>query len=330
MNSAPFAVLLNPNAKRVSRNVRDRIADIVHPDHVYVSQSESEAPRVVEAILERGYDTVFAGGGDGTVTQFINMLPEGESPRLGILRLGTGNAMAGIVSSGDPLVDLRTFASNPSADAYNLSLCESEGVRFAFAGLGLDAHILNDYRMMKSRLKSPLFQRALHNVAGYWVSCLGVTVPRMLSRWIRRQQTQVTIRNVGDDSYGIDRTKFGGKVGRSFKYGEILYQGPANAVMFGTCPYYGYNIKMLPFAGLETNRFHLRVSNIPSGRVLVNSHKMWKGTLEHSQLWDFHADRVHMSFSEPMPYQLAGEAMGYRDELTVGLSGSSVDLVRFI
>lgn len=326
-----FAVLLNPNAKRVSQSVCNRIGEIVHPDHLFMSESEDAAGDLVDEILSRGYDTVFTGGGDGTVTQFINMLPEGKSnPRVGILRLGTGNAMAGIVSSGNPLVDLRTYAQNPTRDAFHLGLCESEGTRFAFAGVGLDAVILNDYRAMKARLRGGMFERLIHNAGGYVASTFGVTVPRMMMRWLRRQKTQVRITNIGAPSYAIERTSRGGQMGTLFDTGAVLYEGPANAVMFGTCPYYGYNIRMLPFAGLDEARFHLRVSDVPTPALIGNIGRIWKGTIDHSKLLDFQVERVHMQFSEPMPYQLAGEAMGYRDELTVGRSRSAVDLVRFI
>jgi diacylglycerol kinase family enzyme len=326
-----FAVLLNPNAKRVSQSVCARIGEIVHPDHLFMSESEDDAGRVVDQILSRGYDTVFAGGGDGTVTQFINMLPEETvNPRLGILRLGTGNAMAGIVSSGNPLADLRTYASNPTSDAYHLPLCESEGTRFAFAGLGLDAAILNDYRAMKSRLTGGAFSRLFHNVGGYVASTFGVTVPRMMMRWLKRQRTEVRITNAGAPAYAIDRTPQGGQSSTLYDTGAVLYEGPTNAVMFGTCPYYGYNMRMLPFAGLDESRFHLRVSNVPTASIISRIPSLWKGTVDHSQLLDFQVDKVHMTFSEPMPYQLAGEAMGYREELTVARSGSAVDLVRFI
>ncbi|MDP6943343.1 MAG: diacylglycerol kinase family protein, partial [Myxococcota bacterium] len=303
MTLAPdFAVLLNPNAKRVSQSVCNRIGEIVHPDHVFMSESEDDASRVVDDILNRGYDTVFTGGGDGTVTQFINMLPEGDvNPRVGILRLGTGNAMAGIVSSGNPLVDLRTYASNPTSDAYHLSLCEAEGTRFAFAGLGLDAVILNDYRAMQRRFNGSFFESMLHNVGGYVASTFGVTVPRMLMRWLKRQKTQVRITNTGAPAYAIERTPQGGQVGTIYDTGAVLYEGPTNAVMFGTCPYYGYNIRMLPFAGLDEHRFHLRVSNVPTPALIGNVRGIWKGTIDHSQLSDFQVERVHVAFSDPMP-----------------------------
>lgn len=325
-----FAVLLNPNARRVSRGVYDRIHDLVDPGDVYVSEDEAMAPRVIEEIVRKGYGTIFTGGGDGTVTRLLNMLPEDEFPRVGILKLGTGNAMAEIVSSGDPLVDLRTYAANPTKDDFHLPLCEAEGTQFAFAGLGIDGWVLNDYRAMKDRFGAGPLEPVLQNVGGYLTAAFTVSVPRMIRRWFRRQKTTVRVTNLGGPAYGIDPGDVGGRVGRSFAPGEIMYEGPINNVMFGTCPFYGYGMKALPYAGLDPTRFHLRLSAVPVSRIVTGLRSLWRGTLAHPGLMDFHADRVRVEFSEPMPYQLAGEAMGYRDDLTIGMSRRAVELVRFI
>ncbi len=331
-----FAVLLNPNARRVSSSMLNRISDLVDPDHLYVSDDPNKAEDLAKRILDRGYRTVFTGGGDGTVTRFINQMP-GEAPaassgapRIGILRLGTGNAMAEIVSSGDPLTDLRTYVSNPSSDSYELPLCEAEGVRFAFAGLGLDGYILNDFETLRRKLGRTVFKPMLQNVSGYLAATFGITVPRMVGRWVRRQKVMVRATNVGDTAYAIATDKDGGRVERTVRRGEVLYEGPINAAMFGTCPFYGYRLKALPYAGVDPSRFHLRLCNVPSSRLILQMRQLWKGTLRHPGFVDFNVDKVHLELSEPMPYQLAGEAMGYRDQLTVGLSGNSVDLVRFI
>jgi diacylglycerol kinase family enzyme len=325
-----FAVLLNPNARRVSPRVLGRITEIVDSDHVYVSDDAASAQTLVRSIMDKGYSTVFTGGGDGTVTQFINMLPEAGAPRVGILKLGTGNAMAEIVSSGDPMVDLRAYTTNPSQDDFRLPLCESEGTRFAFAGLGLDGWIINDYRALKARCEDGPLRPLAQNLGGYFAAALGVSVPRMFKRWATRRRTEVRVTNTGGHAYLLDNGAQPGRVMRRFAPGEVLYEGPTNNVMFGTCPFYGHAMKALPFAGIDPLRFHLRVSNMPVASVLANLGPLWRGTLNHPNLFDFHADRVHLEFNEPTPYQLAGDAMGYRNELTVGMSRQAIELVRFI
>ena len=326
-----YAVLLNPNARRVSRAITDRIGEIVDPADLYVSADYATAPEIVHGIVEQGYDTVFTGGGDGTVTRFINLLPSPErTPRIGILKLGTGNAMAEIVSSGKPLIDLQTYAANPSDDTYQLGLCESEGTRFAFGGLGIDAAILNDYRYVKARFGSGPLRPLAQNLAGYLAAVFGITAPRMLGRWLRRQQTRVRITNLDDKAYTITGGRHGGRAGSFVRAGETLFEGPAKAVCFGTCPYYGYGLKALPFAGVDPSYFHLRVVGMSMPYAVAHLPALWNGTLRHERNADFHARRVHIEFSEDMPYQLAGEAMGHRRDVTVAMSDWPVDLVRFI
>jgi diacylglycerol kinase family enzyme len=307
-----FAVLVNPNARRVDDDVQQRIADLVDPEHVYVSEHEADAGRLLDEIVEKGYGTVFAAGGDGTVTTVINQLPDDDgSLRLGILKLGTGNAMAEIVSSGKPMVDLRSYTANFPTDDYQLSLLECEGTRFAFAGLGIDAFILNDYQDLKDRYGAGPLKPLLQNMLGYFVATVKVI-------------------NLGKEAYRVETDKKGGREAERIAPGEVIYEGSIQTVLFGTCPYFGYAMKTLPFAGVDPDRFHLRVCDVSFAGLLWSLRSLWRGTLRHKRMHDFQADRVLLQFSEPVPYQLAGEAMGYRKEVTVGISKRSVDLVRFI
>ena len=327
--TTPFAVLLNTNARHVSLRSLDQVGEFVDPEHVFLSESPEQADSMTASILERDYQTVFTAGGDGTVTRFINnMSHRNDSPRIGILRMGTGNAMAEIVSSGNALADLRTFVANPSRDTYHLPLCQAEGTQFAYAGLGLDAALLHDYRSLKQRCGR--FGRPIHNMAGYLAAALGITIPRLIARRFKRRDQIVRVTSLGTYANRIAAGPTGGSVVESFGPGTVLYEGPMRAVMFGTCPFYGYGLKALPFAGVDPTRFHLRVSNVSAARVALGMHKVWKGNFTHPQLYDFHVGRVRLEFSEPVPYQLAGEVMGTRQVLEVGLADRAVNLVRFI
>ena len=323
----PFAVLLNPHARRVNSQVRGRVEELVDPEHVYVSESLGRADELIEHIVDRGYGTVFSGGGDGTAHRLFDGLPAQDWPRVGILRFGTGNGLAQMVSSGNPFCDLRTHLSNPSQDSYRLGLCEAEGVRFAFAGIGLDAAILNDYNLLRRSFGA--FFRSIQSLGGYLLATFGITAPRLISRRIRGIETEVRVTNLGHASR-IEVGPDGGRVTREYGPGDVLYEGPIRGSLFGTCPYYGYNLKVLPFAGVDPNRFHLRLVNVPTHELVLSARKVWKGTLMHGGLHDFHVDNVHLEFSEPMPYQLGGEPRGMRDEITITMSGRAVDLVRFI
>ena len=189
-----YAVLLNANARRVSDGVCDQIAEIIDPAHVFMSNDAFEASEAIQRILDLGYGTVFTAGGDGTVHQFINSVKDLEDiPRIGVLGLGTGNALAEIVSSGDPLSDLTSYVANPSDDTYSLPLCEAEGTTFAFGGVGIDAHILNDFFRLNERFDGTPAQRVFRNVGGYVAATFAMTIPRLMGHWM--QGRKITQRN---------------------------------------------------------------------------------------------------------------------------------------
>src|SRR5688572_26131848 len=110
MNTAPVplldaapprrvAIVLNRNARGVTDQQIRRVCSLHPASDVYVSTSLEESSRIARLILERGYDLALLGGGDGTFVRCLGDL-EIEArrlrrplPGLGVLRLGTGNAL---------------------------------------------------------------------------------------------------------------------------------------------------------------------------------------------------------------------------------------------
>lgn len=287
---------------------------------------------VVDALLAGGYGTVFTAGGDGTVHRFINELDgraaSDGAPRIGIVALGAGNGLAGVVSGGggDPLNDLRTYVLNPSADTLHLGLCEAEGVHFAYGSLGLEASALHDFRALLGASRRGPLRSAFHGRAGYVTAIVGMTLPRRLFR----KKVGVKVTFTGARGHAATVGDSGAELGRAFAPGDVLYEGPANAVLMGTCPFFGHRFKLLPLAGLDVGRFHLRVSNVAPTKLLANLGRLRRGTFAHAAIFDFLVDEVHLEFTEPVPYQLAGELLGERQALRIAASRRGVDLVRFL
>src|ERR1700687_5154704 len=111
------AVLLNANARNVSDALKRELENFVPPEDLYYSRCFDDARTIAREVLDRGYRTVLTGGGDGTFVGYVNCLyeqaqqPAGahlrgafkllpipahavELPRFGVLKLGTGNAVA--------------------------------------------------------------------------------------------------------------------------------------------------------------------------------------------------------------------------------------------
>ncbi len=124
------AVLLNANARKVSKRVVRALSHVLPEGDLYLSRSELDARRIATQVVDRGYSTVFLGGGDGTITCFVNEILNQvaqrrqyhptPAPRFGVLKLGTGNSVASLVKAsgtwGDGFVDdvLRARAGEAS------------------------------------------------------------------------------------------------------------------------------------------------------------------------------------------------------------------------
>src|SRR2546423_4861792 len=188
------AILLNANAGAVSDALRRELENFVPPEDIFYSRTLDDARTIARTVLERGYRTVLTGGGDGTFVGYVNCLfeqaqePRGvtanaalklapvpayalELPRFGVLKLGTGNAVADYSgASGRRLgvvEDILRTRSGEVSVARPLHLLSHEGKRAPFAGLGIDAAVLNDYVSVKERLGP--------GAAGYFCSNYGKT-----------------------------------------------------------------------------------------------------------------------------------------------------------
>src|SRR6188768_2651668 len=94
------AFLLNANARGVSDRLIEELAEVVPAGDLFLSRTLDDAQCFVRTIARRGYGQVFFGGGDGTLVTTMNLMRDVVAkeglvmPKVGVLRLGTGNAMA--------------------------------------------------------------------------------------------------------------------------------------------------------------------------------------------------------------------------------------------
>ena len=147
-------VMLNANAGRVRRSTARAIARACPDATIFWTRSMEEAEDAVEAAIESNIDTLFAGGGDGTIIDLCNRLLLYEnSPQLGILKLGTGNALATWVAARPIPLDLAAWHDGEAYRPRELRFVRAEDESFPFAGMGWDAAILNDYKWVKQHLK---------------------------------------------------------------------------------------------------------------------------------------------------------------------------------
>jgi diacylglycerol kinase family enzyme len=327
------AVLLNANAKAVSPQVRRALSAVLPDEHLFMSTTVSEASAIADEVVARRYETVFTGGGDGTFVGWVNRIIEAAErraarpPRFGVLALGTGNAVAEMVGATPRrhAQDLARFVRGEVPSIRRLDLLTCEGRRTPFAGVGIDAAVVNDYVWLKRCLSGTPIAKLGVGLAGYGLAVALRSAPRVLTE---RRPSYCEIVNVGRPAWRLDAS--GARIGRPIAHGELLYAGPAMLAAASTVPYYGLGLKVFPFAGQAQGAMQLRVvASIGVPTLLANLPKIWAGEFSHPGLLDFHADRVTLRFERPMPLQIGGDAEGWRDEVSFGMAANPVEIVDF-
>ena len=323
----PFGVILNANAGRVTPRLAKNISRVVKPDHVFLTESPEHAKEVVELCLEREYRTVFAGGGDGTIMDTVNTLNAYRTdvnhlPNVGVLRLGTGNALARMLRSRrSPSRDLATFQAGDVHRSHTMRMMTCDDTLFPFGGLGIDAAVLNDYYSMKNRWKDTRLSPLFKGLSGYVLASFSKTVPTLL----KQQMPEVTVINTGGPAYTMDKN--GNEIGEVVPTGQVLYQGPCSFLGGGTTEIIGYGVRLFPHATQRAGRFQLRLLSLTPWECLKNFLPAVRGTLHHPKVHDFYVDSVKVIFNEEVPFQLGGDPKGYRNEVNFGLSEHPINFI---
>ena len=91
-------MVLNPVAgtsdpTSVREEIQDRISANGRKNKIYETSEQDNVREIVKDAVKKGYQVIWAAGGDGTVSAVANGLIGGEVP-MGILPLGSGNVMA--------------------------------------------------------------------------------------------------------------------------------------------------------------------------------------------------------------------------------------------
>jgi diacylglycerol kinase family enzyme len=318
------AVMLNANAGRVSKRMARAVEAACPGAIVFWTRSLDEAQDALEAALESEVSVLFAGGGDGTIIDIANRLIRyRRTPMLGILKLGTGNALASWVGARAVTADLSAWHRGDPARRMSMRLMRSGGESFPFAGLGWDAALLNDYRTVKKRLEGTPLENYSQHLAFYFAAALGRTIPAQLRGSVA--QARVEVRR--GDAWRVN--VHGERVGDILGPGDVLYEGPAHLAAFGTTPFYGYALRMFPHCEVSPRHFQLRLSAMEVPAVLNELHNLWTGTAVHPKLFDFLATSVRIVFDRPVAYQVGGDARGTRTTIDVDLPEIALPVLTF-
>jgi diacylglycerol kinase family enzyme len=324
------AFLLNANARAVNDRLIEQLAEVVPAGDLFLSRTLDDAEVFVRTIARRGYGQVFFGGGDGTLVTTMDLLRKAVEregltmPKVGVLRLGTGNAMAKALGCDQALIDASHVVHKGGMTTRPVHLVEDEnGVLTPFAGMGYDGAVLNDYCELRKSVKdAPLLRRATENVWGYIGAMLFRTVPREARQPL--PHVKVTTKS---DAYLVVNTPEG-DVEQLIPAGSVLFEGKAPIISVGSIPFFGYGFTMFPFANRKSGYIQLRIGAIPIPVILANLWpSVWKGTFRHPSLKDFLVKDVVIESDRELPYQLGGDAAGHKKRLEFHVAKEPIDMI---
>lgn len=317
------AVVVNGNARHVTRDLVEVLDQIVQSGDLFVSRDLAEAERIARTIAERGYRTVLTGGGDGTFVHMVTLIVREAArckrrpPRFGLLKLGTGNALAWVLGGQDErkngvVADLGRLRTE--GGSRKLRLLEVEGQLTPFAGLGIDAICLEHYDTTRDWLsRAKLTKPLATGPAAYALS----VVARSMPEFLLRPHPRVRIVNEGAPVIVMGR---GDKQIAEYGRGTTIYDGPSRLVAMSTIPYWGFGARIFPFADERDDRFSLRVVDINTFQVAAHIRSIWRGSYRADSVHDFLCERISIHYDDPMPLQIGGDVVGRRTLIAARLA----------
>lgn len=328
-----IAVVVNGNAKNVTADVISTLDQILAGSDLFVSKKIEEAAEIAELLIEREYSTVLTGGGDGTFTVMVTEIVRAAAargvspPRFGLLKLGTGNALAWVVGASPGKAGMHadiTRLREDAAGSREIRLVDVEGFLTPFAGLGADAQVLADYNATKAWMANTPLRPVSSGLVGYAVAA----TTRSLPGYLLGRMPRIRVYAGGAEAHGVGAD---GELIRDIAPpGALLFEGPARLAALSTIPFVGFGFKLFPHTGLSPGCMQLRVSTISSTEFVRNLGPIWRGTYANEQtVRDFLVDKLTIEAEPEVEFQIGGDPQGKRDRVLAAVSSSPIRLVDF-
>ena len=147
-------IIHNPRAgKRKKINLKESLqawSKQVNLDYDYIeTQYAQHAPKIVKESIKKGYSSIIAAGGDGTVNEIASALI-GEDIALGILPMGSGNGLAR--HHKIPMNIKKAFLILSKGNTTKIDAGNINGKHFfCAAGIGFDALVSKKFASSKTR-----------------------------------------------------------------------------------------------------------------------------------------------------------------------------------
>lgn len=313
--------IVNGNARRMRGNrLRARLERAL-PGGVRWTTSLDHAREVIRQEVARGCDLIVLGGGDGTVVMGLTLIAEAcrgtgkPEPAIGILRLGSGNAIADSVgASNDPAEDLAELVRGGASTSgwRTMPLIDMLGVRAPFVGMGVDTMLIEDNKRVGRAVDRVPGGRFVGGGARYALSVALRTIPRFATS----PRPIATITNLG--SPAIEMTRHGPS-GRTIPTNTILWRGAVSLVAAATIPFFGFGMRMFAFTDTQPGKFHLRCGDVGLFEMMRSMPAAFRGDYFSDNVRDFLCDRAQIELDRETDMEAGGELLGLRTHVEIGM-----------
>ncbi len=318
IESPKFAVLLNARAKRWTGDLHEQILRWVPAGDLFLTDDFTQAERTLDRIVDSEYDVIFTGGGDGTIMYLMNaiekrirkgMVTREKAPPAGVLKMGTGNAMATYFGCRSIVKDLEALRGGAPLDVYDTyMIADEKTIGFPFAGFGWDSILLNDYDAFKEAARNTPLENYVTGMFGYGISMVTKSLPSAIK--LGSFQIRVTAKGPAD------KINQRGEILESYEKGDLLYEGPAKTASIGSIANWGFSIRMFPFATEKAGYAQFRVFNGKLRHILKRMDKFWKGSFKEGEIVDFLVTDIAVELIDsPIAYHVAGDPCGYEKKV---------------
>ena len=310
---------MNGNARRVGKRLRAKLERVM-PGRVRFTTSLEHARAVIREDVHRGLDLIVLAGGDGTIVMGLTLLAEAcrgagrPEPAIGVLRLGSGNAIADTVGAGEDAA--RDLARLVRGDGTwrTIAMLDVLGVRAPYVGLGIDAQLLEDHHAVGEVIdRMPGAKWFVGGAARYALSVALRSVPR----FARGTRPHAVIKNLGAPAIEMNRA---GPTGRQLAAGEVVWRGACTLIAGATIPFFGFGLKMFAFTNARRDRFHLRCGDAGLFEIVRNTPAAFRGEYFSDHVCDFLCDRVAIELDTEAPIEAGGELLGHHRHVELGLA----------
>ena len=160
--------IINPNAgkhKNLKLLEKD-IKNLFPQAEIIYTKCAGHAKELAREAAQKGYETVIAVGGDGTINEVTQGLVKTDTA-LGIIPCGSGNGFARLIKM--PLKDTKKCLEIIKANKTKLIDVGIAGAEYFLnvAGLGFDAVIAQKFALSKRRGKLPYFKIGIREFFNY-------------------------------------------------------------------------------------------------------------------------------------------------------------------